>query len=86
MLFVMYEHKNHISDLCGLMFQKLYISKIMKMLLDLKIITKEGSRIPNTCYLTLYVCSVAQSCLTIWDPMDCSPPGSLLFFIEVELI
>ena len=19
---------------------------------------------------------VAQSCLTIWDPMDCSPPGS----------
>ena len=20
--------------------------------------------------------SVAQSCLTLWDPMDCSPPGS----------
>ena len=19
---------------------------------------------------------VAQSCLTLWDPMDCSPPGS----------
>ena len=21
-------------------------------------------------------CSVTQSCLTLWDPMDCSPPGS----------
>ena len=21
-------------------------------------------------------CSVAQSCLTLGDPMDCSPPGS----------
>ena len=20
--------------------------------------------------------SAAQSCLTLWDPMDCSPPGS----------
>ena len=24
----------------------------------------------------LYVCSVAQSCLTLCDPMDCNPPGS----------
>ena len=24
----------------------------------------------NTC-----VCSVAQSCLAVWDSMDCSPPG-----------
>ena len=53
MLFVIYKQKNHILDFCGLMFQKLYTSKIMKMLLALKIITKEGSRIPNTCYLTL---------------------------------
>ena len=22
------------------------------------------------------LCSVAQSCLTLFDPMDCSPPGS----------
>ena len=22
------------------------------------------------------LCSVAQSCPTLWDPMDCSPPGS----------
>ena len=22
------------------------------------------------------VCLAAQSCLTLWDPMDCSPPGS----------
>ena len=21
-------------------------------------------------------CSIAQSCLTLWNPMDCSPPGS----------
>ena len=24
-----------------------------------------------------YVCSVAQSCLTLWDPMDCSPQAPL---------
>ena len=22
------------------------------------------------------VCPIAQSCLTLWDPMDCNPPGS----------
>ena len=28
-------------------------------------------------YLRHFVlCLVAQSCLTLWDPMDCSPPGS----------
>ena len=26
--------------------------------------------------LQLYVCLVPQSCLTLCDPMDCSPPGS----------
>ena len=24
----------------------------------------------------MYVCSVAQSCLTLCDPVGCSPPGS----------
>ena len=24
----------------------------------------------------MYACPVAQSCLTLYDPMDCSPPGS----------
>ena len=24
----------------------------------------------------MYTCSVAQLCLTLCDPMDCSPPGS----------
>ena len=24
----------------------------------------------------VHVCSVAKSCLTLWDPVDCSPPGS----------
>ena len=27
------------------------------------------------------VCSVAQSCLTLCDPMDCSPPGSSVYGI-----
>ena len=26
--------------------------------------------------MSLRVCSVAQSCPTLCDPMDCSPPGS----------
>ena len=28
------------------------------------------------CALLICVCSVAQSCLTLWDPMDCSLSGS----------
>ena len=28
------------------------------------------------CYGIVCVCSVAQLCLTLCDPMDCSPPGS----------
>ena len=45
-----------------------------------------GSRCPRnrgpqimssyTCSLGVCACSVAQSCLTPCDPMDCSPPGS----------
>ena len=35
---------------------------------------------PLSCYpaspTLLVQCSVTQSCLTLWDPMDCSPPGS----------
>ena len=27
-------------------------------------------------YKTENETEVAQSCLTLWDPMDCSPPGS----------
>ena len=27
-------------------------------------------------YLFISVCVCAQSCLTLWVPMDCSPPGS----------
>ena len=26
----------------------------------------------------MQACSVAQSCLTLCDPMDCSPPGSFV--------
>ena len=28
------------------------------------------------CLLGIVLCLVAQSCLTLCDPMDCSPPGS----------
>ena len=28
------------------------------------------------------VCSVAKSCLTLRDPMDCSPPGSFVHWIS----
>ena len=27
------------------------------------------------------VCAYVQSCLTLWDPMDCSPPGSSVHWI-----
>ena len=26
--------------------------------------------------MCVHVCLVCKSCLTLWDPMDCSPPGS----------
>ena len=29
----------------------------------------------SNCILCVYVCSVAHSCLTLCDPMDCIPPG-----------
>ena len=33
---------------------------------------------------------VAQSCLTLWDPMDCSPPGSsvhgILEFFQARIL
>ena len=33
------------------------------------------------CYHCIHACSVAQSCLTLCDPMDCNPPGSSVFGI-----
>ena len=32
------------------------------------------------CTVTLGCCSVAQLCLTVWDPMDCSMLGFLVLF------
>ena len=32
------------------------------------------------------VCSDAQSCPTLWDPMDCSPPGSSVHGISQDRI
>ena len=36
-------------------------------------------KLTQHCKLTMRVClSVAQSCLTLCDPVDCSPPGSFI--------
>ena len=37
---------------------------------------------------TLYshVCVVTQSCLTLCDPMDCSPPGSSMGIIQARIL
>ena len=33
-------------------------------------------------YVHVHACSVAQSCLTLWDPMNYSPPGSSVYGIS----
>ena len=33
-------------------------------------------------YVRVHACSVAQSCLTLWDPMNYSPPGSSVYGIS----
>ena len=37
-------------------------------------------------YVSCCCGSVAQSCLILWDPMDCSTPGSLSFTISHSLL
>ena len=34
----------------------------------------------------MFYCSVAQLCLTLWDPMDCSTPGFPLFTMSQSLL
>ena len=41
----------------------------------------EGSQIMVAGYQTTLCCSVAKSCPTPCDPMDCSPPGSSVYGI-----
>ena len=36
--------------------------------------------------LNFSCCSIAQSCPTVCDPMDCSTPGSLSFIISQSLL
>ena len=38
--------------------------------------TEEGGSLFSSPLLGCCYCSVTQSCLTLCDPMDCSPPGS----------
>ena len=33
-------------------------------------------RLPSTSGPCCYSCSVAKSCLTLWNPMKCSTPGA----------
>ena len=36
---------------------------------------------------SLYVCSVAQSCLTLCDPVDCGPPGASVHgILQVKIL
>ena len=37
-----------------------------------------GSLVPSFYIPSVQFTSVAQSCLTLWDPMDCSTPGFLV--------
>ena len=39
----------------------------------------------NTVFNAVLCCSVAQSCLTLCDPMDCSTPGFLVLHYHLEL-
>ena len=34
----------------------------------------------------MYACSVTQSCLTLCNPMDCSPPGSVHGILQVRIL
>ena len=48
-------------------------------------VTPKLFHIPSVC------CSVAQLCPTLWDPMDCSTPGSsvlpqLLEFVPIHVL
>ena len=36
----------------------------------------------NGCHLAAVLCLVTQLCLTLWDPMDFSPPGSSVYGIS----
>ena len=36
------------------------------------------AKVETTDFVRVYVCYITQSCLTLCDPMDCSPPGSSL--------
>ena len=53
-----------------------------------------NSKTGFTHYMTFCCCSVTKSCLTLWDPIDCSTPGSpvlhylleLLRFTSIELV
>ena len=41
-----------------------------------------GSLLRRLCLsMCVCMCLVAQSCPTLWDPMDCSPPGSFVHWI-----
>ena len=52
--------------------------------MDLVDLKKESSELPRNCRKNTdthgnrftVLCCVAQSCLILCDPMDCSPPGS----------
>ena len=52
------------------------IKACKKPLLKLMYLPVNTCIINNKCLYSPYCCLVAQSCLTLCDAMDCSPPGS----------
>ena len=56
-------------------FDKLRFSKKPSVWLNFEI-HFVNNLISAVCETVVHVCSVAQSWPTLWDPMDCSPPGS----------
>ena len=46
------------------------------MCTDVAIYINTTDRHEGVVHVCVCVCLVAQSCLTLCDPMDCSPPGS----------
>ena len=59
-----------LSLICNLSFS-FYTYKMQRNLVGEMLALKSLQPPPEFCYC----CSVDKSCLTLWDPMDCSTPG-----------